>query len=149
MDEITRWEPIREMRRMRNMLDRMMDRSFFTRPFLGDFTDELGVPIDVYQTDDEVIVKATTPGMKPEDIHISITGDTLNIRGELKEEREEEGFQYHIRERRVGSFSRSILLPSSVNADDAEAEFENGVLTLTLPKIEDVKPKTITIKAKK
>ncbi len=148
MDEITRWRPLREMSRMRNLLDRMMDRAFFETPFFGGFTEEWGVPIDVYQTDDEVIVKATTPGMKPEDIHIAITGDTLNIRGEAHEEREEEGLRYHIRERRVGSFSRSILLPASVDTDKAEAEFENGILTLTLPKVEVVKPKTITIKAK-
>ncbi|HEY47596.1 MAG: hypothetical protein AMJ88_03355 [Anaerolineae bacterium SM23_ 63] len=148
MDEITRWGPRSEIRRMRNMLDRMMDRTFFDAPFFGDFAEEWGVPIDVYQTDDDVIVMATTPGMKPEDIHISITGDTLNIRGETQEEREEEGLRYHIRERRMGSFSRSILLPASVNADEAKAEFENGILTLTLPKVEVVKPKTITIKAK-
>jgi HSP20 family protein len=148
MDHITRWEPLREMQRMRNMLDRMMDRAFLDTPFLGGFTEEWGVPIDVYQTDDDVIVKATMPGVKPEDIHISITGDTLNIRAEASEEREEEGLRYHLRERRTGSFSRSVLLPASVNADQAKAEFENGVLTLTLPKTEGVKPKTITVKAK-
>jgi HSP20 family protein len=148
MDEITRFRPLREMRRMRDMFDRMMDRTFFDLPFFGDFTEEWGVPIDVFQTEDDVIVKATTPGIKSEDIDITITGDTLNIRGKVQEERDEEGLRYHIRERRTGSFSRSILLPASVNADDAKAEFEDGILTLTLPKVEVVKPKTITIEAK-
>jgi HSP20 family protein len=148
MTELMRWEPLREIRRMQNVIDRMMDRALIETPLLGGFF-EGGVPIDLYQTDEDVIVKASTPGMKSEDIHISVTGDTLNIRGEAREEREEEGHQYHIRERRMSNFSRSILLPTAVNADKAKAEFENGILTLTLPKVEGVKPKTITVKAKK
>ncbi len=147
MTRITRWEPFREMRRMHDMLDRMMDRTFSGSPLMSSIF-EGGVPIDVLQTDDNVVVKATTPGLKPEDLNISITGDTLTIRGEVKEEKEEEGARYHIRERQSASFSRSILLPTLVNADKAEAEFESGILTLTLPKVEEVKPKTITVKAK-
>lgn len=147
MTRITRWEPFGEMRRVHDMLDQFMDRTFLDLPMRGGMLSGV-LPIDVFQTDDDVVVKATTPGIKPEDIHISITGDTLNIRGEIEEEREEEGRQYHVRERRVGSFSRSIALPTLVNADAAKAEFEDGVLTLSLPKIEDVKPKTITVKAK-
>ena len=135
------------MRRMHDMLDRMMDRSFFEFPSFGSVF-EGGLPIDVYQTDDDIIVKATAPGMKADDIQISISGDTLTIRGEAEEEKEEEGARYHVRERRASSFSRSIMLPTSVNADKALAEFENGILTLTLPKAEEVKPKTITVKAK-
>jgi HSP20 family protein len=147
MTSLTRWEPFREMRRMHDMLDRMMDRTFSDFPSMSSIF-EGGVPIDVLQTDDNVIVKATTPGLKPEDLKISITGDTINIGGEVKEEKEEEDARYHIRERQVSSFSRSIVLPTSVNAEKAEAEFENGILTLTLPKVEEVKPKTITVKAK-
>jgi HSP20 family protein len=148
MTRLTRWEPFREMRQMHDMLDRIMDKTFLDAPFFGAF-DQGVVPVDVYQTDDDVVVKATAPGMKAEDIHITITGDTLNIRGEVSEEREEEGVQFHIRERRASSFSRSIALPTMVDADKAKAEFEDGILTLTLPKVEDVKPKTIAVKAKK
>lgn len=147
MSMLTRVEPFGRRRRLQEMIDRFMDRAFLDMPFFEGYF-EGGVPVDVYQTDDEVVVKATTPGLKPEDINISITGDTLCIRGEVKEEREEEGQQYHIRERREGSFSRSFTLPTRVDADKAKAEFENGVLTLTLPKVEDVKPKTITVKTK-
>jgi HSP20 family protein len=147
MAKITRWEPFREMRRMQDMFDRMMDRALVESPYFEGFF-QGGVPIDVYQTSDNVIVEATTPGVKPEDIQISITGDTLNIRGEVSEEREDEGVQYHVRERRFSSFSRTITLPTSVDADKADADFENGVLKLTLPKVEEVKPKKITVKSK-
>jgi HSP20 family protein len=148
MTRLTRWEPFRETRRMHDMLDRIMDRAFLDFPLTGGLF-EGGVPIDIYQTDDEVVIKATTPGLKPDDLHVTITGDTLNLRGEVSEERENEGVQYHVRERIMRSFSRSISLPTAVDADKAKAEFENGVLTLTLPKVEGVKPKTITVKAKK
>ena len=145
MTRITRWEPFREARRMHDMLDRMMDRSLIDPWSVGM---EGAIPLDMYQTDDEIIVKASAPGMTPEDIDISITGETLTIRGEIKEEQLQEGARYHIRERRVESFSRSVSLPTLVQAEKAKAEFENGILTLSLPKVEEVKPKTITVKAK-
>lgn len=147
---LTRWEPFRETRRMHNLLDRLLDDTFFRASGPGSFL-EGGLPIDVYQTEDEVIVKASAPGFKPEDIQISVTDDTLTLRGEISQEREEKdenGSQYYIRELRFGSFSRSIRLPNPVDVDKAKAEFENGVLTLTLPKAEGAKPKTITVKAK-
>ncbi len=146
MTSLIRWEPFRELLSMRDWMDRVFEDAFtrIDRP-LG----FLGMPsVDLYQTDDDVIVKATLPGVKPEDINISVTGDVLNIRGEVKEEQVKEGASYHLRERRFGPFSRSLPLPTGVVADKAKAEFENGVLTLTLPKAEEVKPKTITVKAK-
>ena len=147
MSRIVRWEPSREIRRMQDAFDRMIDRAFWDSAFYGgDYQGTL--PLDVYQTVEDVVVKATAPGMKAEDINISITGDTLTIRAETSEEIEEEGVEYYLRERRAASFSRSITLPTSVDSDKAKAEFEDGVLTLTLPKIEEVKPKTITVKAK-
>lgn len=148
MTSLTRWQPIREMRRMHNMLDRFMDQSFFGAPFRSG-TYAAYIPIDVYQTEDEVSVKATVPGLSAEDIQISIEGDTLRIRGELEAEHEEEGRDYFLRERRVGNFSRSITLPVAVDADKAKADFEDGVLTITLPKIEAEKPKMITVKTGK
>jgi HSP20 family protein len=95
------------------------------------------------------VVKMWLPGVKPEDIQVSVTNGVLTIRGEVKEEKEEKEKTYHLRERRYGSFSRSVSLPNDVSADKADADFENGVLTLTLPKAEEAKAKTITVKAKK
>ncbi len=151
MTELTRWQPFREMRRMHSMLDRLMDQSFFGPGLDGDGYSTL-IPVDVYQTDDEVSIKATVPGLKAEDIHISVTGDTLSISGESKSEHEEEGREYFVRERRMGSFSRSMTLPVGVDGDKATADFEDGILTITLPKVEAEKPKMIsvkTVKAKK
>jgi HSP20 family protein len=104
--------------------------------------------IDLYQTGDEVVVKATLPGLKAEDVHITVTGETLTLRGEYKQENEQKETTYHIREQRSGSFERSLLLPTDVKSDKAKADFEDGILTITMPIAEEVKPKSITIKAK-
>jgi len=150
MAELVRRDPFREMISLREAMDRLLGEAL-THP-LGLSLGENGVwmpQIDMYQTDEDVIVKATVPGVKPEDLHITITGDVLTIRGEIKAEEEVKDATYHIRERRYGTFSRSLPLPVPVVADKAKAEFEDGILTLTLPKAEEVRPKTISIKAKK
>lgn len=144
---LMRWEPFRELITLREAMDRLFDEAF-TRPLsLLEGWGSLPL-IDMYQTDNEVVVKATLPGVKPEDLHITVTGDVLTIKGEVKAEEEVKNATYHLRERRYGTFSRSIPLPVPVVADKAKAEFENGILTLTLPKAEEVRPKTITVKAK-
>ncbi len=150
MAELVRWDPFREMVSLRDAMDRLLEEAF-TRPLSLSMSETLGwMPqMDMYQTDDEVVVKATVPGVKPEDLHITITGDVLTIRGEIKAEEEVKDAAYHLRERRYGTFSRSLPLPVPVVADKAKAEFENGILTLTLPKAEEVRPKTIEVKAKK
>lgn len=122
-----------------------MDRSLLD-PFYSGM--EGTIPLDMYQTDDEIIVKASAPGLTADDLDISITGDTLTIRGEFQADEVQEGARYHVRERRIESFARSIKLPTMVNVEQAKAEFENGILTLSLPKVEEVKPKTISVKAK-
>jgi HSP20 family protein len=104
--------------------------------------------IDMYQTNDDVVVKATLPGLKSEDVDITVTGETLTLRGEFKQNDEQKETNYHIREQRYGSFERSILLPTDVEANKAKADFDNGVLTITMPIAEAVKPKSISIKAK-
>ncbi|HEX9332040.1 MAG TPA: Hsp20/alpha crystallin family protein [Anaerolineales bacterium] len=147
MSNLTRWEPVREMMTLREAMDRLFDDAF-TRPInLRD--GGLSSPaIDMYQTDDEVVVKAALPGFKADDVQINVTGEVLTIRGELKHEEEKKDKAWHIREHRWGSFERSVALPTDVVADKAQADFDNGILTITLPKAEEVKPKTITVKAK-
>jgi HSP20 family protein len=128
----------------------MMDR-FFNEPWFGDrlWAGGATLPtVDMYQTDDDIVVKATLPGVKPDDIAISVTGDVLTLRGSATEESGQQNATYYLRERRHGEFSRSLPLPASVVADKAKADFEDGILTLTLPKAEEVKAKTITVKAK-
>ncbi|MGQ9833793.1 MAG: Hsp20/alpha crystallin family protein [Candidatus Villigracilaceae bacterium] len=146
MSNLIRWEPMREMMTLREAMDRLFDEAF-TRPL--SLSNVAPMPaIDMYQTDDEVVVKAALPGLKPDDVQISVTGDLLTLRGEFKQENEKKDATYHIREHRYGAFERSIMLPTDVQTEKAKADFENGVLTITLPKAEAVKPKTISIKAK-
>jgi HSP20 family protein len=146
MSNLIRWEPAREMMTLREAMDRLFDDAF-TRPL--SIRDGWSAPaIDMYQTDDEIVVKAALPGIKPEDVQINITGEVLHIKGEMKYEDEQQERAWHMREQRWGAFERSVALPTDVVADKARAEFENGVLVITLPKAEEVKPKTINIQAK-
>ena len=147
MSNLIRWEPAREMMTLRDAMDRLFDDAF-TRPLrLND--GHWPIPtVDMYQTDNEVIVKAAIPGVKTDDVQINVTGEMLTIKGETKEKEEVKEKAYHLREQRWGSFERIVALPTDVIADKAKAEFENGILTITLPKAEEVRPKSITIKAK-
>jgi HSP20 family protein len=146
-NSIVRWEPFREAVSLRDAIDRLFEESM-VRP--GSFFAPAleGPAVDMYQTKDDVIVKATIPGVKPEDVDISITGDVLTIKGEFKEDEKIEKDQYIYQERRAGQFCRQVSLPVSVKTDKAQAEFEHGVLTLRLPKAEAAKPKSIKVKVK-
>ena len=146
MSNLIRWEPAREMMTLREAMDHLFDDAF-TRPLT--LRDGWSVPaIDMYQTDNEIVVKASLPGIKADQVQINITGEVLTLKGETKHEEEKKDKAWHIREQRWGAFERAIALPTEVVSDKAKAEFENGVLTITLPKAEEVKPKIINIKAK-
>lgn len=147
MSNLTRWEPMREMMTLREAMDRLFDDAF-TRPINLRDGGWSAPAVDLYQTDDEVVVKAALPGFKADEVQINVTGDVLTIRGEMKHEEEKKDKAWHIREHRWGSFERSIGLPTAVVSDRADANFENGILTITFPKAEEVKPKTISVKAK-
>ena len=147
MSNLIRWESAREMMTLREAMDRLFDDAF-TRP-LSIAGNGWAVPaVDMYQTDNEVVVKAALPGMKAEDVQLNVTGEVLTIKGEIKQKEEVKEKAYHLREQRWGMFERSVILPTEVVADKAKADFENGILTITLPKAEEAKPKTISIKAK-
>jgi HSP20 family protein len=147
MSNLTRWEPMREMMTLREAMDRLFDDAF-TRPLNVRDGGWSSPAIDMYQTDDDVVVKAALPGFKADDVQINVTGDMLTIRGETKNEEEQKDKAWHIREQRWGSFERTVALPTDVIADKANADFSDGILTITLPKAEEVKPKTISVKAK-
>ncbi len=146
MANMIRWEPFRGLLSMRNTMDRFFGDAF-VRTAEG-YGLEGGLWVDMIQTEDDLIVKASLPGVKAEETHISVTGDVLTLKGEPREEKSTDDDAYPLRERRYGGFARSLSLPVDVVADKARAEFENGVLTLTLPKAEEHKPKTITVKAR-
>ena len=149
MANLVRWEPFRDLVSLQEAMNRLFEESFVQSR--GGWPASVGMEslaVDMYETDDAIIVKTAVPGVKPEDLDVSIVGDTLTIRGETKAEGEIKKENYIRRERRYGSFCRSLALPLPVMVDEAEAEFENGILTLTLPKAEEVKPKAIKVKAK-
>jgi HSP20 family protein len=148
MADITRWDPFAELASLRQAMDRMFDDRPVRAWLSGNGGAEAYFPVDLSETEDEIVVKASLPGVKPEDIDISITDQVLTLKGESKEEHEEKQHNYYRRERRHGTFMRQFSLPSEVDSNRAEAQFEDGVLRLTLPKAEQAKPKTIKVQAK-
>jgi HSP20 family protein len=150
MANVTRYDPLSEMVTLRQAMDRLFEDSFVspvTWRTLGSNGDSVvSAPVDVHETTDEIVVSASLPGVKPEDVEMTITGQTLTMKGEFKADDKIDRADYLYRERRFGSFNRSIQLPVRVEGDRAEASFENGVLTLRIPKSEEVKPRQIQIK---
>jgi HSP20 family protein len=141
---IERWDPFRDVVSLSDAVNSLL-RESFVRPGAAGTANALALPLDVAENENEFVVKASLPGVSPEDVQITVHGDTLTIRGETKAEQEKKGEQWHLRERRYGAFQRSLALATPIDPDKAAAQFEHGVLTLTLPKSERAKPKQIKI----
>lgn len=146
MTTLVRWDPFREMMQLQNAVDRLFDSELASTLPLWRQSGAWMLPLDVIETDDEFIVKASIPGINPDNLDISLVDNVLTIKGEIQAEEETEDVRYHLRERRFGMFQRSISLSVPVDADKVEAVYEKGVLTLHIPKAEEVKPKHISIK---
>ena len=147
MTSITRWDPYRELATMRQVLDRFFEDDFARFPSLWERRPEaMSLALDVAEREDAFVVKASVPGVAPEDVEVTLTDNVLTIKGEMKADKEINEENYHLRERRFGAFVRSVTLPTAVKAEKIEAVNENGVLTLTLPKAEAIKPKKIEVK---
>jgi len=145
---LIRWEPFNELMSLRQAMDRLLEDSLVTTSrVFGRW--EGAMPIDRYQTENEVVVKTALPGVKPDEVEITISGDTLCIRGEKKADEKIKREDYIYQEHRYGAFSRTVALPGGLDTNKAEATFEDGILTLTIPKSEEVKPKQIKVKVKK
>jgi HSP20 family protein len=146
---VIRWNPWRDTMTLREATDRLLEDSFVRpRRSWGEGTQErpFQLPLDVYMTPEEIVIIASLPGLTPDEVDISIDGDTLTIRGELRAPLE--NVEYLFQERSTGAFARRLTLNVPVEANKAEAVFERGVLTLTLPKAEETKPKVIKVKSK-
>lgn len=131
-------------REMNRLFEDFFSRDYFVEPFRG--IGEWRPALDVAETDSAVIVKAELPGVEPKDVEVSLSGDVLLVKGEKKEEKEEKTKSFHRVERHYGSFERAVRLPSPVKPNEVEATFKNGVLTVTLPKAEEAKTKSVKIK---
>ena len=141
---ISRWEPFKEMMTLRQAMDRLFEDSV-VRPVRGFDGSATYLPLDIYTTKDAVIIRASVPGVRPDDVEVTVEGTTVTIRGETKTPQEEGAFL--LQEQRYGPFARSIEIGIPVQADKAEAKFENGVLILSIPKAEEIKPKVIKVKS--
>ena len=144
------WSPMREIMQFREEIDRLFEDFFSPWPVRRRRRQEVTwLPdVDVYEDENNVIVEADLPGLKGDEVDISITGNTLTIKGEKKQEKEEKGRNYYIVERSYGSFARSIELPAEVEPDKAKATMRNGVLKVTIPKAPEAKPKQIKVEVK-
>ena len=146
---LKRWEPIAELRRMDSEMDRMWRHTFHPfRPWPR-FWSEFGrVAIDIYQDADNLVVKAAMPGVKPDDLDLDITDGALTIKGESKFEKDVKDEDYLHRERRYGSYRRVVALPRDLNTEKADASYDDGILTVTIPKSEETRRKPLKISVK-
>ena len=144
--KLMKLEPTSDFVSLREAVDKLFEDSFI-RPFNGFGTTTI-FPVDLKDTKDAYVLKGSLPGMKPEDLTIEATADGITIKGEIKEETEVKEAEYLRKERHYGKVQRSFTLPLAIDPNKVDAAFEHGVLTITLPKTEIVKPKTVTIKAK-
>jgi len=147
---ITPWSPFRELEEMERRFDDVFGRSTLPSIWRRLPAEQMAwaPTIDVFEKGDKFVVKAEIPGMKEDDIHVSVEGDMLTIRGEKKTESEVKEEDYYHCERSYGSFLRSVALPSTVDASKIDADYEDGVLEVTLPKKPEVKPKKVAVKKK-
>ena len=142
---LVRWEPFRDLLALQERLNRGFEANRQT----GE--EQLGTwapAVDIYETEKEIVLKADLPGMNLADVDISLNNNVLSVRGERKFEKDVKEDNYHRVERTYGNFVRTFTLPNTVNADQIEASYENGVLRITMPKREEARPKQIKVNVK-
>jgi HSP20 family protein len=147
---IVRWEPFRDLVTTQREFDRLFKEAFTPMFGEGDLsTRTWAPPVDIYENENDIVLKAELPGVDPKDVEVRVEDSTLYLKGERKFEKETKEENYHRVERSYGSFARSFSLPNSINAEKVKADYKDGLLTLTLPKREEAKPKTIRIDVSK
>ncbi len=142
---VTRWQQARPAASMRDIVDRLFDESFFGPSWVSGGLGT-GFTMDVYEEDNNYILEATLPGLRPEDVDISLQGSTLTIRGKVANQEQKENRSYLLREIGGGEFSRTITLPADIDASNVDATFDHGMLHLVLPKAPAYQSKRIRIK---
>jgi HSP20 family protein len=147
MANITRFDPLGEIVSLRSAMDRLFEDSFVNPTTWRTLANGTAITpeLDVHETEDELVVTAALPGLRAEDVELTITGQNLTMRGEFKANEEVKREQYLYRERRYGAFHRSLQLPVRVEGEKASATFVDGILTLRIPKADEVKPRQIRI----
>jgi HSP20 family protein len=150
---ITRWEPFRDLLATQDRFNRLFNQTF-SRGFEGSGADDISAPtwapsVDIYENEASLVVKAELPGVDPKQVEVRVENNTLFLKGERKFEEETNQQNYHRVERAYGSFVRSFALPASVDPEKVSAEYKDGLLTITIPKREEAKPKSIKINVAK
>jgi HSP20 family protein len=131
---------------LRNDFDRLFE-NVMQMPEFNERGLDGGLALDVAENENAFTIRASVPGINPDDIDITLSDNVLTIKGEFKQEKDVEEEKYHLRERRYGSFGRSVTLPVPVQSDAVEANYDSGVLTLNIPKAEESKPRRISVKS--
>lgn len=145
---VIKYDPFRELRSLQDEMNRLFMSNYSRGSEQEGFTSGAWNPhVDIFENKDQIVLEAELPGLKPEDVNISIENNVLTLHGERKFEKKDENDNFHRVERSYGSFTRSFTLPPTVSSENANAEFENGILRLTLAKREEAKPRRIEIKA--
>ncbi len=142
---LQRWDPFRDLRQMEDTMNRLW-RGIGTTQDYRESAGDWNILMDVIQKKDEIDVKASIPGVNPENIDVTVEDGVLTIRAEKKTETETEDEKYLIRECATGSFYRALRLPDTVDAEKIESRYDNGVLTIVMPKAEEKKKKQIQVK---
>ena len=144
---IQRFDPFGDLRQIQHTMDRMWRRfgNGSDHPSDTPHIEAWAVPLDVVQKEDNTVIRASMPGVSPDNIHVSIEDNVLTLKGTTSEEHQEEDGAFLMRERRSGSFHRALRLPDSVDADKAEPHYQNGVLTITIPKAEAKRARQLQI----
>jgi HSP20 family protein len=143
---VRRWDPWSDVVSLREAMDNLL-RESFVQPQRRGTTRAFSVALDIRETGNEYVIQAELSGVQPEDVHLQVKDNTLQISGEVKQEQQEQGQgQWVLRERRYGRFQRTLTLPMPVQSDQANAEFENGILIVTLPKAQEARAKSIPIR---
>jgi HSP20 family protein len=142
---ITRWDPFRELAQLQDRVNRLFKESNLATHDEGISPTSFVPPVDIYENEHNIVLKVELPGVEQKDLDIRIENQTITIRGERKFEKEVKEENFHRVERRYGSFARSFTLPNTVNPENVTADYENGVLKVTLGKRAEAKPKQIKV----
>ena len=143
---LVRYRPARDLLNFRDETNRLFDGLTRDFPVKGERFGTYVPDVDVRETDDEILVNVEIPGMDEKNLKVSVRENVLTLKGEKKQEEEKEGTTCRINERCYGQFERSFTLPTNIKTDAITAHYKNGVLAVTLPKAEEVKPREITVK---
>jgi HSP20 family protein len=143
MADMTRYNPFGDMMTLRDAMNELLADSFVSPRRVGSAEQR---PLDLYENASEYVVKLAVPGLKPEDFEVTMQENILTVRGQMREEQQDENTRYHVREQFYGAFERTVRFPGAVGAENIQAELADGVLTIRVPKAEEARARRINVR---